>query len=133
MLDTITIKASFPLWHRLFCHKQKEPLVLPLQQGVNVLVAPNGQGKSTVFNAVQALVMKGENKEHVVMAGKPRSDDRQNMMFFAVKDMLPINMMRDINPNAGDVTDQIGFWFDRQSLSHGQSTHELMVDINEIC
>jgi ABC-type cobalamin/Fe3+-siderophores transport system ATPase subunit len=133
MLDSITINPSFPHWSRLFCHNENTPLCLTLSQGVNVVVAPNGRGKSTVFNAVQSLVMEGEYKGNVVMTGKPRSENRQNMMFFSVKDMLPKNMMRDINPSDNDATDQVGFWFGRQSLSHGQSTHELMVDINEIC
>lgn len=130
MIKSITIKSTFKNWYRFYC-KEQESLTIEFKSGVNVLVSQNGKGKTTFLNAIEEQVLNQENQDSVDLIGE-LNPERPNMFFFSVKDMNPELMMFKINPMKQSASGESAFWVSRNMLSHGQSTNELMEDIEEI-
>lgn len=132
MIKSITINKDYEKWYRLFCAKTEESITLELKDGINIIASPNGKGKTTIMEASQAFLMSKEKPDGVILEPGYSKKDKPAVYFFATKDMEPQRMMDNINPMSSSSTDEVAFWFNRTSLSHGQSTRELMVDINEL-
>lgn len=132
MLRKITLTSQYKNWYRMFCSQNQTELTIEFNPGVNVLVAPNGTGKTTFLGAIENLVLDTEQTEGVIAEVNPSKSDRKNVFFFSVKDMQPKQMLDDINPMKQVGIDEIAHWINRTALSHGQATHELMEDIAEV-
>jgi predicted ATPase len=116
----------------MFCSNTQQSLSVDFVPGVNVLVAPNGTGKTTLLNAIESLVFNPEGTEGVLAETLPHKQGRSNVFFFSVKGLEPKDKLATDDPaNAMDVK-EVALWFTRLRLSHGQINQELMEDITEI-
>jgi predicted ATPase len=130
MIKSTTITNEFKNWYRLYCSKEKE-LTIEFKDGVNVLVSPNGKGKTTFLKAIHSLIINPNDTSGVSISAKS-NPERPNVFFFSIKDMNPELEMHKISPLDHFASEKSALLIQRNMLSHGQSTSELMDDIVEI-
>lgn len=143
MFKSATLTHENGNWYRLFCKEDKH-LTLDFKDGVNVISSPNGKGKTTFLKAIESFIVDNDKPEGVYLSAGYSRSDKPNVFFFSTKDMNPELMMSKINPykqNIGDISDseqdmsaisEVAFWFERNSMSHGQCNNSFIEDIEEI-
>ena len=133
MIKSISISIKNNLFYRFNDGELKENLNLNFQKGVNIITSPNGKGKSTLFNLMHERILGSNHQDTIdIETYYEQGDVHGNYFFVSIKDLDPGKQLHDINPYDDEFSTKTSFYFKRSQLSHGQSTNEVLLDVNEL-
>lgn len=131
MLSRFTVESSHPDFEfmKKSTKRGASELGLDFEPGVNVIVGNNGAGKTTFFNALKALLMFGQGKEHCtydIQEGFSVSEAKP-CYFFTMNEMGARNQLRNTDPS--DLR-KIAYHMECAEMSSGQQMMEVIEGVS---